>query len=281
MYFLMRSGILKVDRTLFAIILFVPVWGVLCAFAVHYMNTSGRSGNKQQDLEAMRSHLVKQDVLAGRTEESVNVVPLEDALIVDDPSIRRSVMLDVLMSDADQYVPVLDQARMNDDVEVVHYATTAMAELSKEYELKIQELSSEYAKNPKKEGLLDEYISVLEQYLGTSFAQGQLYEIQRNTYQQLLITRIRRSPGREDSCQLVRSYLEGHQYPEADELLEQIEKKWPQDDEIWKERMRYYFETDAAVKMQEMIAKRKTDGRYQTREIRDLIRFWDESQGQA
>ena len=59
---------------------------------------------------------------------------------MDDPSVRRSVMLDVLMQDTRSYIPVLNQARMNDDVEVVHYATTAMATLSKEYDIKLQEL---------------------------------------------------------------------------------------------------------------------------------------------
>ena len=40
-------------------------------------------------------------------------------------------MMDILYDDVGEYVEVLKNARMNDDTEVVHYATTAMVELQK------------------------------------------------------------------------------------------------------------------------------------------------------
>ncbi len=38
-------------------------------------------------------------------------------------------------------VALLQQARMNEDVEVVHYATVMLAELHKEYDLRYKNLS--------------------------------------------------------------------------------------------------------------------------------------------
>ena len=39
---------------------------------------------------------------------------------------REELMMDILYDDVGEYVEVLKNARMNDDTEVVHYATTAM-----------------------------------------------------------------------------------------------------------------------------------------------------------
>ena len=54
-------------------------------------------------------------------------VPLEEAPILDTAEQRRKPILSVLTEDPVQYYDLLQQARMNDDSEVVHYAATAMA----------------------------------------------------------------------------------------------------------------------------------------------------------
>ena len=198
MYVLMEMGILKIDRLMFVMVVFIPIWGAIASLIITLMENTGKVGAKNGELEMMRGNLTAGKGSAAPTQESQNIVPLEDALIMDDPTVRRSVIMDVLMSDAKSYIGVLNQARMNDDVEVVHYATTAMVELSKEYELKLQEYSSEYAENPTKEGLLDEYISFLEQYIASGMIQGQLLEIQRSTLQQLLTSKVMVSPNMDD-----------------------------------------------------------------------------------
>ena len=48
--------------------------------------------------------------------------------------------MNVLNDNPGEYVELLKQARMNEDVEVVHYAITAMVELSKEYDYRLQKI---------------------------------------------------------------------------------------------------------------------------------------------
>ena len=135
---------------------------------------------------------------------------------MDDSATKRSVMLDVLMSDTNDYLSVLSQARMNEDVEVVHYATTAMVELSKDYELRLQSYSSEYARDPEKEGLLDEYIMFLEQYISSNIIQGQLLEIQKNTLMQLLMEKVNRNPSPETYERFIMALLGVEFYSKKD-----------------------------------------------------------------
>jgi hypothetical protein len=281
MYMMAVAGILKVDEEMFVMIICIPFWGALSALMITYLIKRGKVGSRSGNLEAMRGGFQDPQDLRVETGEAQNIVPLEDALIMDDSSVRRSVMLDVLMSDARGYMPVINQARMNDDVEVVHYATTAMVELSKEYELKLQEFSTEYAENPTKEGLLDEYVEFLGQYIASGMIQGQLLEIQRNTYQQLLSAKVVINPNIDDYEKLVRAFLASRQYPKADASLGIMEEQWPGDERNWLLRFRYYVETGSGQKIKDMIQSVRDSGEYYSKDIREIIEFWDRDERQA
>jgi hypothetical protein len=273
-FILMNAGILKIDSPMLVMVICIPFFGFFCAVVITILTNMGKVGTKGEELEIMKGNPGGAQDIIVQAAESDHIVPLEDALIMDDPTVRRSVMLDVLMSDAKGYMPVINQARMNDDVEVVHYATTAMVELSKEYELKLQEYSAAYAENPRKEGLLDEYIDFLQQYIGSGMIQGQLLEIQRNTYQQLLTTKVSLNPSMDDYERLVRNYFASGQFIKADVALTTMEQYWPEDERNWLLRFRYYVETGASAKVREMIEHVRTSGDYYSREIRDVAEFW-------
>ncbi len=275
MFILLKVGVLKVDGLMFIMILCIPVWGALCAVVITVMINLGRDGTRNNELEMMRSNLLDQSQLPRQEAESENIVPLEDALLMNDPSVRRSVMMDVLMADVKKYIPVINQARMNDDVEVVHYATTAMVELSKEYELKLQEYSSEYAMNPGREGLLDEYIAFLAQYISSGMVQGQLLEIQRNTYHQLLVSKLTLTPNIDDYEKLVRSLLDSKLFIRADVALSTMEENWPLDERNWLLRFRYFYETGASTKLKEMIKNTAQSDRFYSKEVRDIVELWE------
>ena len=68
--------------------------------------------------------------------------------MINEPRVRRELIMDVLNDDPEEYMDLLKQARMNEDVEVVHYAITAMVELSKEYDFRLQKMEKLYAALP-------------------------------------------------------------------------------------------------------------------------------------
>ncbi len=281
MYMLIIAKRIKVDEGMMVMIICIPVWGALSALMITHLINSGKVGMRNEDLEIMRGGFEDPSDLVIDSAESRNIVPLEDALIMDDPSVRRSVMLDVLMSDSRDYMPVINQARMNDDVEVVHYATTAMVELSKEYELRLQQFSADYAENPDKEGLLDDYIDFLEQYISSGMIQGQLLEIQRNTFIQLLNVKLLKNPSIDDYERLIRAYFVTKQFSKADTALGTMEQLWPSDERVWILRFRPYVETGAGQKVKEMIRTVKESGEYYSRNIKDVVNFWDDAERQA
>lgn len=272
---LKKTGILRVDKMMMVVVLFIPLFGALAALIVSYINTKGLAGDRNCNIEPSRDNSKEDTKSVAPVLESANAVPLEDALLIDDASVRRSVILDVLMNDTKDYLPVLDQARMNDDVEVVHYATTAMAELSKEFELKLQEFSNAYDENPDRAGLLDEYIEFLEQYISSNLIQGQLLEIQRVTYLQLLYKKASIEPDFANLSRLTGCFLDLKQSANADNVLRHMEKKWPMNEEVWKLRFRYCYEIHAGEKMSEMINTVKNSGDFYSREIKEIVSLWD------
>ena len=79
---------------------------------------------------------------------------------------------------------------MNEDVEVVHYAITAMVELSKEYDYRLQKIEKKYTNDPDDPVILEEYCDFLKEYLSQGFMEKQMEQIYRNQYTQLLLKQL-------------------------------------------------------------------------------------------
>lgn len=116
---------------------------------------------------------------------------LEEALIVNEPELRRELIMNVLNDNPEEYVELLKQARMNEDVEVVHYAITAMVELSKEYDSKLQELERLHQISPEDPEVMEQYCEFMEEYLSQGLLEEQIERVQRQRYEQLLEKKLK------------------------------------------------------------------------------------------
>ena len=137
---LVKLGMLPVRGHMLPAMVLVPLWGplllVLCARGEAF-------GDALEDgtLESLRlNDEIRRGMQVQVREGDAGGVPLEEALIVNDPSDRRRLMLSMLTEEPDAYLAQLQAAKLNDDVEVAHYAATAVAQISKESDLKLQQL---------------------------------------------------------------------------------------------------------------------------------------------
>ncbi|MFR2310566.1 MAG: hypothetical protein ACLS6Z_11835 [Roseburia inulinivorans] len=129
------THIINVKKYLMFPVVFVPVWGVLCVLILYFQIWIQSDQRKEVGVEKMKvNEEIYKNIFQSGTEQEGNIVPLEEALIVNEPELRRELIMNVLNDNPEEYVELLKQARMNEDVEVVHYAITAMVELSKEYD---------------------------------------------------------------------------------------------------------------------------------------------------
>ena len=168
----MKLGLLPVRGHMLAVIVLVPLWGPLLVVLLSVRSAVFGEGLKESALESLRfNDDLHRSMSVPSGEDDAGVVPLEEALIVNDPAYRRRLMLSMLTEEPDAYLAQLQAAKLNDDVEVAHYAATAVAQISKESDLKLQQLERAFKTDPSAQNL-NEYCDYLGEYLGSGLAEG-------------------------------------------------------------------------------------------------------------
>lgn len=165
-------------------------------------------------------------------EDDAGVVPLEEALIVNDPAYRRRLMLSMLTEEPDAYLAQLQAAKLNDDVEVAHYAATAVAQISKESDLKLQQLERAFKTDPSAQNL-NEYCDFLGEYLNSGLAEGRVAQIQRQQYARLLARRREREDSFELRVRYATALADVGQIDEAQAVTDQLVLDVPEEQEVW------------------------------------------------
>lgn len=230
------AKVLEVEGYFAPVMLFVPLWGPLCVLLLHTSNRLTGGCLREQTLEKLHiNEEIHKSILVADDEGEDMVVPLEEALLVDSPAQKRKLILSVLTDDPAGYYDLLQQARMDNDSEVVHYASTALSQITKEADLKLQKLEQRYVAAPDDAAVLEEYCNYLESYLKDGFVQGRAAEIQRHQLEQLLKKRLENLGGRRSctlECRLADVQLSLAEYDRAEKTLEELTARWPQRGEM-------------------------------------------------
>lgn len=270
---------LKVPASFLPVLYFVPLWGEISVLACHRLKTSGRDGCLKPGLEQVG---VGEEVfrsLIPEPEKDSAVIPLEEALLLNDSGIKRSMILDILSKQPEEYMQLLKEARENDDVEVVHYATTAMSELSKDYDLKLQRLEAAYAANQDDDEILKEYADFLREYIEKDMAQGQFLVMQRNQYSLLLQKMIDRHGSFGAYKEKVENELALENYEESARLLELMEPKWGDVEGYWLLKVRHFAQQMEGNKVKEILEEIRRRNLYLTAEGKSIVEFWSKGGG--
>lgn len=119
-------------------------------------------------------------------EKERNLVPIEEALVLNDNYIKRTLIIDIVKEDAASYVGILRKALEDEDTETSHYAATAIAEIKQQFNSVIQELSRKYQENSSDVDVLISYVHILKKYLDSGLMDYSSFEKVQITYAQVL-----------------------------------------------------------------------------------------------
>lgn len=270
---LVKLGMLPVRGHMLPAMVLVPLWGplllVLCARGEAF-------GDALEDgtLESLRlNDEIRRGMQVQVREGDAGVVPLEEALIVNDPSDRRRLMLSMLTEDPDAYLAQLQAAKLNDDVEVAHYAATAVAQISKESDLKLQQLERAFKTDPSTENL-DAYCDYLGTYLDSGLAEGRVEQIQRQQYARLLARRCEREDGAALRIRYATALADAGELDEADAVTTQLVAEVPDDQEAWMLCLRLAVMRRDGEAVQQVIDAIDKQHVYLSAENREKLAFW-------
>lgn len=270
---LIKLGMLPVRGHMLPAMVLVPLWGplllVLCARGEAF-------GDALEDgtLESLRlNDEIRRGMQVQVREGDAGVVPLEEALIVNDPSDRRRLMLSMLTEEPDAYLAQLQAAKLNDDVEVAHYAATAVAQISKESDLKLQKLERVFKTDPSAQNL-DAYCDYLGEYLASGLAEGRVAQIQRQQYARLLARRCEREDGAVLRIRYATALADAGALDEAEAVITQLVVEVPDEQEAWMLCLRLAVMRRDGEAVQQVIDAIDNQHVYLSAENREKLAFW-------
>ncbi|WP_261303230.1 hypothetical protein [Paenibacillus andongensis] len=209
------------------------------------------------------------------TEKEMNVVPLEEALLVNDISTRRRVMIDLLKQDSLDYLEVLQMAVSNDDTETSHYAVSAIMEMKRKITLNLQELAVKFEENKEDTHVLRSYSDILKSYMRSGFLDERTRIKYSYTYTNVLKLLIEQSP---DSAEVyvdkIRTDLDLEEYAEAEQTALLYLKQYPLHEDAYLSLMKVYYTMRSIEQLKStLIQLRKSPIRLSNQAL-TIVRFW-------
>ncbi|MBQ5810187.1 MAG: hypothetical protein IIW23_01250 [Clostridia bacterium] len=269
--------ILKVHKYMFIVALLLPFWGALCVLILHFQILFNADDGIDVGVEKLRleSELYK-SVTVDDSKIASNTVPIEEALVVNSARERRTIIMNVLNDNPKEYIEFLQKAGNNDDTEVVHYAVTAMVEISKENDYKLQDFERQYSADPDNIVVLEQYTDFLWQCLSQNLMQGQVEVLNRQLYSELMQKKIAITKGSvEDFKRAVGNELKRKDYALASELLKGMKALYSDREEYYLCRIDYLASLGRGEDIKELINEINKKHIYLSSVAKGGLAFWE------
>lgn len=202
------------------------------------------------------------------------IIPLEEALVLQDKEVSRWMLMEIVSRAPAKFIDLLFLARQDEDTEVVHYATTLIAEISRQYDIRLQTLDKKHQENPSDYRILAEYCAVLAAYLQKNIVTKRMEEVLRKDYSHLLEKKLQQKEQLSDYVKLIENELLLKRYESVEKYLNTISQKWPQQEEIYMLYLRYYFETRQGERLEELVEAIKNGSIYISKANQERLAFW-------
>lgn len=235
---------------------FIPIVGPLVALIIEALNIAGEQGQKpiEQEHEDFAEDILWKALQS--YQEKGNIVPLEEAILINDVKTRRKYMLETLYEDPLKYLDVLMLAKNNEDVETSHYATTTISHAQKRFQVAIQNLAVAVENDRNNIALLDNYLETLEQYIQSNLLEEHLLRNMRIVYKDALDKKLAKM--KNDKTTLIRKLrnsIELGDYPSAFGASDLLIENYPKDEQVWIEAVRVCVEGSDNNRLREVLEK--------------------------
>ncbi|MBR2847613.1 MAG: hypothetical protein IKB89_06065 [Clostridia bacterium] len=270
-----QFGFLHVHKYMFFVVMCLPFWGFAAVMFLHFEVLFKRDNTIDVGVQKMKLDSVLYKGIA--VEENKNdeaIVPMEEALILNSPKERREIIMGVLNDNPKEYIEFLQKAGNNDDPEVVHYAVTAMVEISKENDEILQQFAAEYSKNPDDIDVLSKYCDFLWSVLEQNLMSGQVEIMNRNLFSHLISAKLKKTESPEDYIRYFENEFALENYTKAGEVLEKAYEKYADYEEFILLKLKYYSQLKQGDKIKELIKNVQSGKMFVSRKVKEAIAFW-------
>ena len=268
--------ILKVHRYMFYVVLFLPFWGLLTVLILHFQILFEADDGIDVGVEKLKleSELYK-SVHVDDKKNAKYTVPIEEALLVNSPKERRTIIMDVLNDNPKEYIEFLQKAGNNEDTEVVHYAVTAMVEISKENDYLLQDYERQYALEPDNPDVLEKYTDFLWGCLSQNLMQGQVEVLNRELFSTLIQKKIAAGGSITDYMRAVENDLKRKNYTLASEYLRKMKEAYPKREEYYLLRLQYLAALGRGEDIKKLLNEIVESHIFLSSKSKEVLAFWE------
>ena len=273
-FFGMLFGKIKLQKYMFVVALLLPFWGALLVLILHF--EWGFSSESAVDISTDKMEFDSRFYKSVSVDEkrSDRTIPIEDALLINSAREKRSLIMDILNENPRDYVEFLQKAGNDNDTEVVHYAVTAMVEISKENDYTLQMLEAEYAADPMNLDVLSRYCDFLWDCLTQNLMQGQVEVVNRILFSKLINEKLELEASLEGYCRLVKNELVRKDLDSANQALTRMKRDWSQTEEYVLLNIEYLALMNKGNEIKRFIKKVNESPIFLSSQTKEVLAFW-------
>ncbi|WP_079525580.1 hypothetical protein [Solibacillus isronensis] len=208
-------------------------------------------------------------------DQELNIISIEEALIVNDYSTRRKILIDMLKEDDPQFIDVLKIAVLNEDSETSHYAVTAVIEMKRKLTNLMQKFAAEYSKHPQNIEVAKAYKAVIKEYLRSGFLDYQSTKKYQFMYIELLQRLIESKQASEENyIEKIHLELAIKDTVAAEKTVILYKERFPLSEQAYICAMKIYFEEYAINKLKQELLLLKSAPITLSKEALNYVRYW-------
>ena len=277
-FLLMKQGKIKSSMVVYPAVVLVPICGLVLLVIEEYRVRNTTQKERQVGVESFKISDIryKRIVVDDDSNETITV-PLEEAISVNNASVRRKLMMDILHRNPEEFIELLQMTRTADDTELTHYATTTMMEIQNKYELEIHKLSEEIKENPKELQVLKKYRKVLLKYIDSGLISGKILEIYRAQLDDILRKLCEMLPENRVYFQdYIRNQIALGKNDNIDGQIMDMINRWPDEVQVYQIYVEFLWKSNRGDEIPGVLNRLKEGNVYLSSEGKAWLEFWEQ-----
>ena len=277
-FLLMKQGKIKSSMVVYPAVVLVPVCGLVLLVIEEYRARNTKQKERQVGVESFKISDIRYKRIEVDDDSNETItVPLEEAISVNNASVRRKLMMDILHRNPEEYIELLQMTRTADDTELTHYATTTMMEIQNKYELEIHKLSEEIKENPKELQVLKKYRKVLLKYIDSGLISGKILEIYRAQLDDILRKLCEMLPENRVYFQDdIRNQIALGKNDDIDGQIMDMINRWPDEVQVYQIYVEFLWKSNRGDEIPGVLNRLKEGNVYLSSEGKAWLEFWEQ-----
>ncbi|MBC8061245.1 MAG: hypothetical protein H7Y18_11330 [Clostridiaceae bacterium] len=188
--YLYEKKVRKKDAIIgFLIMIFLPFCGVIFYIVMvvcekYIVEFDNKHFKLWFDNDFKQESLIRR---SGDLKNAMDIIPIEEALVLNDESVKRRLIINAIKGDSYQYLGFLKKALKDKDTETSHYAATAVTEVKRKLTMALQEFEVKYQQDDSNMEVLTTYVGILKKYNESGLLDKKAYIKNQYKYREILI----------------------------------------------------------------------------------------------